>query len=56
MKNSIKSIVLVKVKQMNEVTSPLYDLGHTEEELKTKWKKYYNQKRKFNYYKHKLKN
>ncbi len=40
-KNSIKSIVLVKVKQMNEVTSPLYDLGYTEDEIKTKWKKYY---------------
>ena len=40
-KNSIKSIVLVKVKQMNEVISPLYDLGYTEAEIKTKWKKYY---------------
>jgi hypothetical protein len=40
-KNPIKSIVLVKVKQMNEVVSPLYDLGYTEDEIKDKWKKYY---------------
>ena len=40
-KNPIKSIVLVKVKQMNEVVSPLYDLGYTEDEIKSKWKKYY---------------
>ena len=40
-KNHIKSIVLVKVKHMNEVISPLYDLGYTEDEIKTKWKKYY---------------
>ena len=40
-KNPIESIVLVKVKQMNEVISPLYDLGYTEEEIKSKWKKYY---------------
>jgi len=37
----IKSIVIVKVKKVNEVTSPLYDLGFTEEELKTRWKKHY---------------
>tara|TARA_B100001179_G_scaffold159098_1_gene116476 strand:+ start:264 stop:704 length:441 start_codon:yes stop_codon:yes gene_type:complete len=40
-KNLIKSIVLVKVKQMYEVVSPLYDLGYTEDEIKSKWKKYY---------------
>ena len=40
-KNHIESIVLVKVKQMNEVISPLYDLGYTEDEIKSKWKKYY---------------
>ena len=40
-KSSIKSIVLVKIEKLNEVFSPLYDLGHTEEELKAKWKKYY---------------
>ena len=40
-KNIIKCVVLVKIEKLSEVFSPLYDLGHTEEELKTKWKKYY---------------
>jgi len=40
-KNSIKSIILVKIEKVSEVLSPLYDLGYTEEELKTKWKKHY---------------
>jgi len=39
---TIKSIVMVNVKQILEVTSPLYDVGYTEEELKIKWKKYYS--------------
>ena len=40
-KSSIKSVILVKIEKLDEVLSPLYDLGHTEEELKAKWKKYY---------------
>ena len=40
-KSSIKSVILIKIEKLSEVLSPLYDLGHTEEELKTKWKKYY---------------
>ena len=40
-KSEIKSIVLVKVRTISEVTSPLYDLGFSEEEIKTKWKKHY---------------
>ena len=40
-KSSIKSIVLVSVKEVNEVLSPLYDLGFTEKEIKARWKKYY---------------
>ena len=40
-KSTIKSIILVKIEKLSEIFSPLYDLGHTEEELKTKWKKYY---------------
>ena len=40
-KNTIKCVVLVKIEKLSEVFSPLYDLGHTEEELKAKWKKYY---------------
>ena len=39
---TIKSIVIVNVKQILEVTSPLYDVGYTEEELRIKWKKYYS--------------
>ena len=40
-KSTIKSIILVKIEKVSEVLSPLYDLGYTEEELKTKWKMYY---------------
>ena len=40
-KSSISSIVIVYVKQVNEVISPLYDLGYTEKEIETKWKKHY---------------
>ena len=40
-KSSIKSVILVKIEKLSEVFSPLYDLGHTEAELKAKWKKYY---------------
>jgi len=40
--SSINSIVLVSILSISEVTSPLYDLGKTEEELKLKWKKYFN--------------
>ena len=31
----------VDVKEVNEVLSPLYDLGFTEKEIKARWKKYY---------------
>ncbi len=40
-KSSINSIILVKIEKISEVLSPLYDLGYTDEELKTKWKKHY---------------
>ena len=40
-KSSIKTIIVVKIKKLSEILSPLYDLGYTEEELKTKWKKHY---------------
>ena len=40
-KSSIKTIIIVKIEKLNEVLSPLYDLGYTEEELKRKWKKHY---------------
>lgn len=39
--SSIGAIVLVKVSEILELTSPLYDLGITEDTMKEKWKKYY---------------
>ena len=38
----ISSIVLVSISSISTVISPLYDLGKTEEEIKLKWKKYFN--------------
>ena len=38
-KSPIGAIVLVNVTEISEVTSPLYDLGVTEEQMKEKWKK-----------------
>lgn len=40
-KSKINSVVLVEVREVSEVTSPLYDLGYTEEQIKEKWKKHY---------------
>ncbi|MFB5611111.1 MAG: pyridoxamine 5'-phosphate oxidase family protein [Nitrosopumilaceae archaeon] len=40
-KSKINSAVVVDVETLSEVTSPLYDLGFSEEEIKEKWKKYY---------------
>jgi hypothetical protein len=41
MKSPINSIVLVDVSSVSEVTSPLYDIGISEQEIKSKWKKYF---------------
>ncbi len=38
----INSIVIVDVSSVSTVTSPLYDLGKTEDESKLKWKKYFS--------------
>jgi len=38
----INSIVIVTVSSVSAVTSPLYDLGKTEDEIKLKWKKHFN--------------
>ena len=38
----INSIVIVSISSISIVTSPLYDLGKTENEIKLKWKKYFN--------------
>ncbi len=40
-KSAIDSIVLVDVSNVSEVTSPLYDMGISEQEIKSKWKKYF---------------
>ena len=40
-KSPINSIVLVNVSHVSEVTSPLYDLGISEQEIKSKWKKHF---------------
>ncbi len=40
-KSPIGSIVLVHVDDIEQVTSPLYDIGVTEEDMKSKWKKHY---------------
>ena len=40
--SSINSIVVVDVSSVSTVTSPLYDLGKTEDEIKLKWKKYFS--------------
>ena len=39
--SKITAIAKVKVDKVREITSPLYDLGYTETEIKEKWKKYY---------------
>jgi hypothetical protein len=40
-KSKINAVVMIKVNTLSEVTSPLYDLGFSEEEIKEKWKKHY---------------
>jgi len=40
-KSPINSIVLVMVSSVSEVTSPLYDLGISQHEIKSKWKKHF---------------
>lgn len=40
-KSPINSIVLVSVSHVSEVTSPLYDMGITEQEIKSKWKNHF---------------
>lgn len=40
-KSPIGSIVLVDVSKVSEVTSPLYDMGISEDEIRAKWKKHF---------------
>ena len=37
----INSIVLVDVSYVSDVTSPLYDMGISEDEIKSKWQKHF---------------
>ena len=39
--SKITAVAKVKVNEVHEITSPLYDLGYSEDEIKEKWKKYY---------------
>jgi len=41
-KSPINSIVLVDVFCMSDVISPLYDLGISEDEIKSKWQKHFS--------------
>ena len=41
-KSEIMAVVKIKLDTIKEVTSPLYDLGLTEDEIKEKWKKLYS--------------
>jgi len=40
-KSPINSVVLVDVSDVSKVTSPLYDMGIPEQEIKSKWKKHF---------------
>lgn len=40
-KSKINSLIIVQVTSFQEVTSPLYDLGYSEDEIKSKMKKHY---------------
>lgn len=42
-KSPIVSLVSVNVSNVSEVTSPLYDMGISEEEIKSKWKKHFEE-------------
>ena len=41
-KSSINSIILVDVSCVSDVISPLYDLGISEDEIKSKWQKHFS--------------
>ena len=41
-KSIIHEVVLVNVSDVSAVTSPLYDMGISEQEIKSKWKKHFN--------------
>ena len=40
-KSKINKVVQIKVTVVNQITSPLYDLGYSEEDIKKRWKQHY---------------
>jgi len=42
-KSKINAVVKMKIENLREITSPLYDLGIKEDEIKAKWKKLYSE-------------
>lgn len=40
-KSKIGRVVLIKIANVKNVISPLYDLGYTEDEIKKRWKNHY---------------
>ena len=40
-KSQINSIILVDISSVSEVTSPLYDMGISEQDIRSKWKKHF---------------
>jgi len=42
-KSKINAVVKMKIENLREITSPLYDLGIKEDEIKDKWKKLYSE-------------
>ena len=40
-KSKINKIVQIKVTSVNQITSPLYDLGYSEDDIKKRWKEHY---------------
>ena len=43
-KSPIHSVILVKISNVGEVTSPLYDMDISENEIKSKWQKDFSQR------------
>ncbi len=41
-RSAIRSVVLVRVERALPITSPAYDLGATEEEIRKRWKAHYD--------------
>jgi len=40
-KSKINKVVQIKVTGVKQITSPLYDLGYSEEDIKKRWKEHY---------------